>query len=378
VISQVLIVLWWKDARFGTIANVLLLAPIVVALAGVWPGGAASQFRRLAAEGFARHAAPPPVTDADLAPLPAPVQRYLRFAGVVGKPRVLNFRARFQGTIAGARNAGAAPFRATQVSFLDRPTRLFLLESARAGVPFDAFHVFAAPTATMRVKIASLFTVVDARGPEMDQSETVTMFNDMCLLAPASLIDPRIRWFSSGEDRVDATFELGGHTVHATLRFGPNGELVDFVSQDRYQTSDGKAFVRYPWSTPVSRCHQLEVSASACLRSALSRSPHLRALIRMNSGTSSPWRTGWSPRIAAQPRWVTVTRVPDGDGANSTSTVVTSPAAKFDPRQVKASRAGGSQTVIVPAVKTWVWPPSVKDSNTRPPRPGSRWSTPGR
>jgi hypothetical protein len=46
----------------------------------------------------------------------------------------------------------------------------------------------------MRVKVASILMMVDAKGPEMDQAETVTLFNDLCVFAPGALIDPRIRW----------------------------------------------------------------------------------------------------------------------------------------------------------------------------------------
>ncbi len=38
-----------------------------------------------------------PVADADLSPLPAPAQRFLRFMGVVGRPRDWCFRVQFQG-----------------------------------------------------------------------------------------------------------------------------------------------------------------------------------------------------------------------------------------------------------------------------------------
>ena len=40
-----------------------------------------------------------PITDADLARLPDPVRRYLRVSGVVGRPRVHNFRVRMHGRI---------------------------------------------------------------------------------------------------------------------------------------------------------------------------------------------------------------------------------------------------------------------------------------
>ena len=42
----------------------------------------------------------------------------------------------------------------------------------------------------MRVKLLGAIDMVDARGEVMDRSETVTLFNDMCILAPATLLAP--------------------------------------------------------------------------------------------------------------------------------------------------------------------------------------------
>jgi hypothetical protein len=125
------------------------------------------------------------------------------------------------------------------------------LRATRYAVPFDAFHRYVGGSATFEVRIASLVRVVDARGPEMDQSETVTLLNDMALLAPATLIDPRIRWEPQSDRTVRATFTNEGHTVSATLAFDGTGALVDFWSDDRYRTVDGKTYEKARWSTPV-------------------------------------------------------------------------------------------------------------------------------
>jgi hypothetical protein len=250
-LSQVLIVMWWTDARFGTIANVLLLLPVIAAAAAVLPGGLPWQFRARANEGLDRGMATRPVTDADLAPLPDLVQRYLRFVGVIGKDRVFNFRASFSGEIATSRDAGLSPFQAEQFTFFEPPTRLFLIEAARAGIPFQALHQYVGREATMRVRVASLIPVVHAAGPEMNRSETVTMFNDMCLLAPATLIDPGIGWQVIDTSSVRATFSNAGNTISALLSFAADGSLANFSSDDRSQTSDGKSYLLYRWSTPV-------------------------------------------------------------------------------------------------------------------------------
>ncbi len=47
--------------------------------------------------------------------------------------------------------------------------------------------------ATMKINVAYFFKVSDASGEKMNQSENVTLFNDMCLYAPATLIEWNIQ-----------------------------------------------------------------------------------------------------------------------------------------------------------------------------------------
>jgi hypothetical protein len=92
---------------------------------------------------------------------------------------------------------------------------------------------------------------VDASGPELDRAETVTLLNDMCLLAPSSLIDATIHWESVDSVSVRARYTVGTNTISAMLLFNDEGELVNFVSEDRLVASpDGRQFMRQRWSTP--------------------------------------------------------------------------------------------------------------------------------
>jgi hypothetical protein len=80
----------------------------------------------------------------------------------------------------------------------------------------------------------------------------VTLFNDMCLLAPGTLLDPTIAWEPVDARTVRARFTSGTHTIAATLLFGEDGLLTNFVSDDRSRaSSDGKTFTRLRFSTPV-------------------------------------------------------------------------------------------------------------------------------
>ena len=105
----------------------------------------------------------------------------------------------------------------------------------------------------MRVKACSLVTMVDASGPDLDRAETVTVFNDMCVLAPAALVDAPITWQAIDGHHVRGTYTDGTNTVTAELTFNDDHELVDFISDDRLAgSSNGTTFTRQRWSTPIS------------------------------------------------------------------------------------------------------------------------------
>jgi hypothetical protein len=143
------------------------------------------------------------------------------------------------------------PFEAEQQSFADEPTRLFLLRARMFAVPVEAFHRAVGGRATMQVTIVGLIPIENASGDEMDRAETVTIFNDMCLLAPGSLIDPRIAWQPVDATTARARFTYGGQAIAATLLFNGVGELVNFVSDDRSRSEPDGAFTARRFSTPV-------------------------------------------------------------------------------------------------------------------------------
>lgn len=252
IISQLVIVAAWGDAKFGTVANLIILVPVIVAGLGQAPWSYRAQYARDVAAGLAE--APPQaaaLTEADIAHLPAIVQRYLRFAGAVGQPQVQNYRVAFRGELRNGPDDGWMPVAVEQQSFVDPAERLFFVDGQIFGVPMTAYHRYIGPEATFEVRVASLLRVVDARGPEMNRAETVTLFNDMCLLAPGTLIDPAIRWEAIDPLTVRATFTNAGNTITAVLTFDERGALTNFLSDDRTRTTDGATYTRARWSTPV-------------------------------------------------------------------------------------------------------------------------------
>lgn len=266
VCSTIVIVAAWADAKFGMAANVVVLLPAVVAALGVAPWSLRADFNRDVAAGLARRPGELPVlAEADIESLPSTVQRYLRFAGAVGKARVWNYRIHYKGALRSAPEKAFMVGATDQISFVYPPARHFLVQMSMHGVPVQAYHRYVGPAATFKVRLASFFQMVDSSGPELTRAETVTLFNDMCLLAPSTLVDAGIAWQELDPLTVRATWTNSGHAVTATLSFDASGALLDFVSDDRARTEDLQNLniidpsadravgspPRLRWSTPI-------------------------------------------------------------------------------------------------------------------------------
>ncbi len=99
----------------------------------------------------------------------------------------------------------------------------------------------------MDARVLGLVPILEAAGPEMDRSETVTFLNDLALFAPARLLELDLEWIARSSRRVDIRWQHLGHTVEAELHFDG---LEDFRSDDRLGSTD-HGFETARWRTPV-------------------------------------------------------------------------------------------------------------------------------
>jgi hypothetical protein len=251
LVSVIVILSSWPDAKFGLLPNGVLLVGVIFGFLTQGPYSLRAEYEadreRLISTTAPKH----PVIDADLSHLPPAVQRYVRLTGAVGRPHVHNFRARIHGRIRSGPDARWMPLAAEQYNFVAKPARLFYMTASMLAIPVQGYHRYVGSTASMRVRAAGLVTVSTANGAEMGQSETVTLFNDICIMAPAALIDSAVTWEDIDAHRVKAHFTNGRYVIQAELWFNESGELTNFVSDDRYQALPDGVLRRVRWSTPV-------------------------------------------------------------------------------------------------------------------------------
>jgi len=243
IISQILIFSTWNDAKFGTIANIIILVAIILNYGSY---RFEKSYQKDVKENLQRTniLTTDLLIESDLLPLPEPVQHYLKYAGVVNKPKPKNMRIVFEGQMR-EKGKDFFPFTCEQYNSFDEPTRLFFMKAKMKGFTVPGYHKYSNTTALMDIRLFGFFPVVKKAGKDMDQAETVTLFNDMCLMAPATLIDKRITWQAIDSNSAKATFTNHSITISAILYFNEKGQLIDFISNDRDVN-------HYPFSTPVS------------------------------------------------------------------------------------------------------------------------------
>ena len=80
------------------------------------------------------------------------------------------------------------------------------MHARRGGVPIDVLHEYMDGAATFQVRIAGLIPMVNKSGIGITHDETVTLMNDVLVLAPAAALD------------LPFTLELDERSVRATFR----------------------------------------------------------------------------------------------------------------------------------------------------------------
>lgn len=192
------------------------------------------------------------VTDADLEALPEPARRYMRFMGVVGRPRDWSFLVQFRGRF---KRAGQPwmPCEAWQYNTNRPVSRLFHMRIDFLHVlPMIGRDSYVSGRGAMRGKLLDLVTVADGSGPEFDLGELVTYLNDALVLAPSMLLDGSTTWRAVDDDAdaFDVGLTDGGHTVAARVFVDARGAMTDFATEDRWcDLPDG--LVQARWTTPV-------------------------------------------------------------------------------------------------------------------------------
>lgn len=189
------------------------------------------------------------VREMDLENLPEPVQRWLKFSGIVGRERIRTVRMRQEGEMRLSRDKAWMPYVAEQFFTAEAPGFLWKVKvRAAPGIHITGMDKYADGRGSMRIRLMSLFTVADERGPEIDQG-TMLRFLAESVWFPSAALSEYIRWEAAGENSAKAIMAYGGMEVSGVFDFNEKGEVTRFTAQ-RYRDEEG-VYVLKEWLVSI-------------------------------------------------------------------------------------------------------------------------------
>ena len=191
----------------------------------------------------------PLVTEEMLAGLPEPAQRYLRYAGVVGRPLVDTVRVRQACRMRPAPDGISLPIVAEQWYTVEPPGFIWDATVPVAGIPvIRGRDGYLQGRGVMTIKAGSLIPVVNAAGPEMDQASLLRHLSEMAWF-PSAFLRDRVSWEAIDDTTVRVSIADGDLRATGTLEIDPEGRLMEFRSERHAMV--GKRFELRPWSAPT-------------------------------------------------------------------------------------------------------------------------------
>ncbi|MGE5313067.1 MAG: DUF6544 family protein [Acidobacteriota bacterium] len=232
IISQILIIGAWQDAKFGTGLNVLILFVALVG-AGEWKFQEDSK-RQLAEFLAGRTPQRTVVTREMLSHVPPVVQRWLERSNMVGREMIHTVYMTQKGMMRTTPDGSWMPVQAEQWFTIERPGFFWTADvKAAPGVHLAGRDEYFHGRGHMFIKALSLYTVADATGKEVDQS-TMHRFMAEAAWFPSIALSGYLRWEQIDSLRARATMTYEGVTASGIFTFTPEGDMAAFEAQRYY------------------------------------------------------------------------------------------------------------------------------------------------
>jgi len=269
--SQVLIVLHWQDAKFGTLANLLILLLTIPALGK-------QQFEKQMIKEKTALLLGIEITCQDTLTLestnglPSVVQNWLIASGAVGKPKAHSVRLKQSGQLKTKPESKWMPFQAVQYVAVDKAAFIWTTQvDAFPGVSLTGRDRLVDGTGEMLIKLASLLPVVNETDNKPVNTGAMLRFLGEICWFPSAAVNDYITWEEIDNHKAKATFTWNDQSVSGVFQFTESGEIDSFealryfggsndaemftwkIRANRYQVFDGikvPADCSVTWSLP--------------------------------------------------------------------------------------------------------------------------------
>ncbi|MCA6074046.1 DUF6544 family protein [Fulvivirga sedimenti] len=232
--SQILIFQQWGDARFGTIANLVILIGIVYGLAN-WSFQHTSisvTQEKIISDARGGKLLTIPET------LPASVKQWLVFSNIAGTVVPATVEVDQAGQMKISESGDWMPFSSHQVFSIEPPGFIWSADVGNSLMNFRGRDLFSGGDGEMLIKVYGIYPAVHATGDQMNQATAIRFLSEIIWL-PWAAVQNYISWEEIDDQKVKASFHWNDTGGFGIFTFDEMGRPVKFEAKRYYQRDQG-------------------------------------------------------------------------------------------------------------------------------------------
>jgi len=239
ILSQILIITSWQDAKFGTIPNIIVLLAVIVSFS-IWQFQI--QVNKETKEILRENSSVKQIITEEMTEdLPLPVKRWLKNSGVIDREIIQTVYLEQKGLMRlKPEQKEWIKSEATQYFTTHKPSFLWSVKTSMKGLPVVGRDLFKDGQGKMEIKLMGLLPVVDVYGNSKINQSTLQRYMGEIIWFPSAALSPYIKWEPIDENCVKATMSYNGTVGSGIYYFNEKGEPIKFVTKRYKDINDEK------------------------------------------------------------------------------------------------------------------------------------------
>lgn len=238
VLSQILIIMFWKDTKFGTIVNVILLL-VSISAYGKYEFNkkvyteTKSVLKGVIVENDAI------ITKEKIKDLPEIIQKWMQNSGAIGKHKITSVKLKQKGEMKTKPSGKWMPFEAEQHINVINPSFIWSTKvHVMPMIQMIGRDKFVNGQGEMLIKLASLIPVVNVGENEKTNQAAMLRYMAETVWFPTAALNPYMSWETIDSTSAKATFTINNKSVVGLFKFSSKGDFMSFEAQRYYKTEE--------------------------------------------------------------------------------------------------------------------------------------------
>ena len=185
-------------------------------------------------------------TTEDISKLPLPVQKYFKYCGYIGTPKMYNMKAYYK-DVDFVQSGKKLKINYTHYNFVDKPERIALIDTSMFGIPFEGIDAYQNGEGSMKGVLAKTITLFNEKGAAMDKASLADCLAEG-LLIPNLALQDYIKWEEIDETHAKATITNYGISASGIFLFDDKGAMISFTTNDREYNDGNRKTQKAKWS----------------------------------------------------------------------------------------------------------------------------------